>query len=332
MKAYTCRQYGGPETLTLVDIPKPEPNENEILVKIHATSVTSGDCRVRSLEVPAGLGLIARLAIGFRGPRKAVLGTEMAGVVEAVGCNVMHFDVGDAVFAFPGGQMGCYAEYRCIAENGPVVLKPETLSFAEAASLSFGGNTALDFLRKAKVKAGEKILIVGASGGVGTALVQLARHIGATVTGVTSSRNVDLVRSLGAKIVIDYTAETFAERNEQYDVIMDVVSATSFSACKHLLVKKGRYVALAGGLTEMLAMLWAPLLTGKKVIAGPAEERVDDIIHIAHLVAKGVLKPTVDRIYAFDDMVAAHSYVDTGRKRGSVVITLKKSLIWASPK
>ena len=289
MKAYTCRQYGGPETLTLVDIPKPEPNENEILVKIHATSVTSGDCRVRSLEVPAGLGLIARLAIGFRGPRKAVLGTEMAGVVEAVGCNVMHFDVGDAVFAFPGGQMGCYAEYRCIAENGPVVLKPETLSFAEAASLSFGGSTALDFLRKAKVKAGEKILIVGASGGVGTALVQLARHIGATVTGVTSSRNVDLVRSLGAKIVIDYTAETFAERNEQYDVIMDVVSATSFSACKHLLVKKGRYVALAGGLTEMLAMLWAPLLTGKKVIAGPAEERVDDIIHIAHLVAKGVL-------------------------------------------
>ena len=323
MKAYTCRQYGGPETLTLVDIPKPEPNENEILVKIHATSVTSGDCRVRSLEVPAGLGLIARLAIGFRGPRKAVLGTEMAGVVEAVGCNVMHFDVGDAVFAFPGGQMGCYAEYRCIAENGPVVLKPETLSFAEAASLSFGGSTALDFLRKAKVKAGEKILIVGASGGVGTALVQLARHLGATVTGVTSSRNVDLVRSLGAKIVIDYTAETFAERNEQYDVIMDVVSATSFSACKHLLVKKGRYVALAGGLTEMLAMLWAPLLTGKKVIAGPAEERVDDIIHIAHLVAKGVLKPTVDRIYAFDDMVAAHSYVDTGRKRGSVVITLK---------
>ena len=323
MKAYTCRQYGGPETLTLVDIPKPEPNENEILVKIHATSVTSGDCRVRSLEVPAGLGLIARLAIGFRGPRKAVLGTEMAGVVEAVGCNVMHFDVGDAVFAFPGGQMGCYAEYRCIAENGPVVLKPETLSFAEAASLSFGGSTALDFLRKAKVKAGEKILIVGASGGVGTALVQLARHIGATVTGVTSSRNVDLVRSLGAKIVIDYTAETFAERNEQYDVIMDVVSATSFSACKHLLVKKGRYVALAGGLTEMLAMLWAPLLTGKKVIAGPAEERVDDIIHIAHLVAKGVLKPTVDRIYPFDDMVAAHSYVDTGRKRGSVVITLK---------
>ena len=323
MKAYTCRQYGGPETLTLVDIPKPEPNENEILVKIHATSVTSGDCRVRSLEVPAGLGLIARLAIGFRGPRKAVLGTEMAGVVEAVGRNVMHFDVGDAVFAFPGGQMGCYAEYRCIAENGPVVLKPETLSFAEAASLSFGGSTALDFLRKAKVKAGEKILIVGASGGVGTALVQLARHMGATVTGVTSSRNVDLVRSLGAKIVIDYTAETFAERNEQYDVIMDVVGATSFSACKHLLVKKGRYVALAGGLTEMLAMLWAPLLTGKKVIAGPAEERVDDIIHIAHLAAKGVLKPTVDRIYPFDDMVAAHSYVDTGRKRGSVVITLK---------
>ena len=323
MKAYTCRQYGGPETLTLVDIPKPEPKEHEILVKIHATSVTSGDCRVRSLEVPAGLGFIARLAIGFRGPRKAVLGTEMAGVVEAVGRNVMHFDVGDAVFAFPGEQMGCYAEYRCIAENGPVVLKPETLSFAEAASLSFGGSTALDFLRKAKVKAGEKILIVGASGGVGTALVQLARHMGATVTGVTSSRNVDLVRSLGAKIVIDYTAETFAERNEQYDVIMDVVGATSFSACKHLLVRKGRYVALAGGLTEMLAMLWAPLLTGKKVIAGPAEERVDDIIHIAHLAAKGVLKPTVDRIYPFDDMVAAHSYVDTGRKRGSVVITLK---------
>lgn len=320
MKAYFCRNYGDPNVLELVDIAKPIPNDDEILVRIHATSVTSGDTRVRSLIVPAGLGVIARLALGFTKPRQPILGTELAGVVEAIGRTVTRFSVGDEVFAFPGGKMGCYAEYRTVRENGPVIHKPASLSFAEAASLCFGGFTALDFLRKAKIKSGEKILIIGASGGVGTALVQLAKYAGAHVTGVTSSANTSLVRSLGADTVIDYKVEDFAQGDVQYDVIMDVVGATSFGACKHKLTKTGRYAPIAGGIGDMLAMLWAPLMTGKKVIAGPADERVEYLAQIADMAESGVLKPVIDRSYSFAQMVDAHRYVDTGRKKGSVVV------------
>ena len=322
MKAYSCRSYGSPTVLDLVEIPKPLPKSNEILVKVLATSVTSGDMRVRSMNVPAGLGLIARLALGFSKPRQPILGTELAGVVEAIGDTVTRFKTGDEVFAFPGEKMGCYAEYRALSETGPVMLKPKTLSFSEAASLCFGGFTALDFLRKANLKAGEKILIVGASGGVGTALVQIAKNAGAHVTGVSSTANIQLVRSLGADVAIDYTQTDFVKSVIFYDIIMDVVGATSFGACKNLLIKNGRYAAIAGGIGEMLAVLWAPLVTGKKVIAGPAVERIEYINQIAELAVKGVLKPVIDRSYPFEQMVKAHEYVDTGRKKGSVVIVL----------
>ncbi|MEQ1549431.1 MAG: NAD(P)-dependent alcohol dehydrogenase [Chakrabartia sp.] len=322
MKAYFCRIYGEPSVLELVDTTKPIPKDDEILVRVHATSVTSGDVRVRSLEVPAGLGFIARLMLGFTKPRQPILGTELAGVVEAIGSTVTRFNVGDDVFAFPGGKMGCYAEYRTMKENGPVMHKPASLSFAEAASLCFGGFAAMDFLRKAEIKNGGKILIIGASGGVGTALVQLAKYSGADVTAVTSSANVNLVRSLGADTVIDYRLEDFVQGDVHYDVIMDVVGATSFGACKHKLIKTGRYAPIAGGIGDILAMLWAPLITGKKVIAGPAEERVEYLAQIADLAASGVLKPVIDRSYSFAQMVEAHRYVDTGRKKGSVVIVL----------
>lgn len=322
MKAYICTGYGGPEVLHLTDIPKPVPKGNEILVKICATSVTSGDVRLRSLNVPAGLGLIARLAFGYKAPRQPILGTEMAGIVEAIGCKVTRFAIGDEVLAFPGGKMGCYAEYRCIAEDGAVAHKPANLSFSEAAGLCFGGSTALHFLRKAKAKSGDSLLIIGASGGVGTALVQLASRQGGVVTAVTSSANLDLVRSLGAQVAIDYTAEDFAKLEAQYDIVMDVVGTTSFNACKHLLSDTGRFVAIAGGLNDMLSALWTGLSKGKKVIAGPAEERVDDIVRIAELAENGALKPVVDRIFPFEQMAAAHAYVDTGRKKGAVVITL----------
>lgn len=322
MKAYLCHRYGGAEVLHLADIAKPIPNDGEILVRIHATSVTSGDVRLRAMAVPAGLGLIARLNFGLRRPRQPILGTELAGVVEAVGLGVTKFQIGDAVIAFPGGAMGCHAEYRCIAQDSAVAHKPSNLSFAEAASLSFGGSTALHFLRKAKVKSGETILIVGAAGGVGTALVQLARHQGAVITAVTSGANADLVRSLGAEFVIDYTAEDFTKRGDRYDVIMDVVGATTFNACKHMLGGNGRFAAIAGGIGDMLAVIWAPLLSGKKVLAGPAEERSDDVILIAELAANGTLQPVVDRSYPFQQLPMAHAYVDTARKRGAVVITL----------
>ena len=321
MKAYICTGYGGPGVLHLTDIPKPVPKDDEILVKIYATSVTSGDVRVRSMNVPPGLGLIARLALGITAPRQPILGTEMAGIVEAVGRKVTRFAIGDKVFAFPGGSMGCYAEYRCIAENGFVAHKPVSLSFSEAVGLCFGGSTALHFLRKVNAQAGDSMLVIGASGGVGAALVQLAARQGVTVTAVTSRSNLDLVRSLGALIAIDYTAEDVTRFKARYDIIMDVVGATSFNACKHLLANNGRYAPIAGGLADMLSVLWAPLY-GKKVIAGPAEERVDDILQIAELANNGGLKPVVDRVYAFEQMVAAHAFVDTDRKKGTVVITV----------
>lgn len=320
MKAYICREYGGPGVLELVDVEKPEPKANEILIKIAATSVTSGDIRVRSMEVPNGLGFIARLAFGLNGPRQPIFGTELSGVVEAVGHSVTRFVPGDEVFAFPGGKMGCYAEYRCIAADGPVARKPVLLSFPEAASLCFGGFTALDFLRKASVKAGQNILVVGASGGVGTALVQLAKHQGASVTGVTSAANLDLVKSLGAHRALDYGTDDFTKDSMQYDAIFDVVGASSFGACKSSLTKTGQYVAIAGGLPEMLGTLWAPLTGSKRIIAGPAEERTEYIEQIANFVTTSALKPVVDRIYSFQQMAEAHTYVDSGRKKGSVVV------------
>lgn len=322
MKAYVCRRYGGPEVLDLKDVQKPTPKDREVLVKIHATTVTSGDWRVRTLNVPKGFGLIARLAIGITRPRQPILGTELAGVIETVGKDVTRFQPGDAVFAFPGAKMGCHAQYRAVAEDGPVALKPANLSFEEAASLSFGGSTALHFLRKADIKAGEKVLVVGASGGVGTALVQLAKHFGAEVTGVTSTTNLELVVSLGADRVIDYTKENFTKSRKTYDIIADTVGETSFARCKHVLRDKGRLLVIAGGLPDMLSALWAPITSSMKVVAGPAEERPEDMRQLAELAKAGVLRPVIDRRYDFAQMAEAHAYVETRRKRGSVVVSV----------
>lgn len=322
MKAYICPQYGGPEMLRLVELDKPIPGDDEISIRIMATSVTSADRRVRALDVPLGLGWIARLVLGMKGPRQPVLGTELAGVIEAVGANVRKFRVGEEVIAFPGGKMGCHAEYRCMHQDGAVAAMPENLSFADAAGLCFGGCTALDFLRRANVTAREDVMIIGASGGVGTAMTQLAKHIGANVTAVASTDNLALVASLGADRVIDYTIRDITRDREQYDVIFDVVGATSFGPCKHLLKANGRFVALAGDLSEMIAPPWVSLSSDKKLIAGPAEERPEYVAEISRLASAGILKPVIDRVYSFSQMAIAHEYVDTGRKRGNVVIAL----------
>jgi len=320
LKAYFCRGYGGLEMLELADATTPEPSDNEVLIRICATTVTSGDWRVRTMRVPRGLGLVARLALGIRGPRQPILGTELAGVVESVGAAVTRFQPGDEVFAFPGGKMGCHAEYRVLSENGPIARKPEALSFEEAASLSFGGSTALHYLRKARIQKGDKVLVVGASGGVGTAMVQLAKHFGAVVTGVTSTGNLDLVASLGADEVIDYSREDWWSRGDAFDIIADTVGATPFSKCKPALKEKGRLLAIAADLPQMLAALWAPLTGSQRVIAGPAEERPEDIPQLAELAAAGLLRAVIDRTYPFDRLPEAHAYVETGRKRGSVVV------------
>lgn len=322
MKAYVCRRYGGPEVVELVDVPKPVPKDNEVLVKIHATTVTSGDWRVRTLTMPRGFAPIARLALGITRPRQPILGTELAGVIETVGKEVTRFRPGDEVLGFPGGQMGCHAQYRVLAESGPIALKPSNLSFEQAASLCFGGSTALHFLRKAEIKAADKVLVIGASGGVGTAVVQLAKHFGAEVTGVTSGTNLDLVMSLGADAAIDYTREDFTARNETYDVIADTVAATSFARCKDALRENGRLLVIAGGMSDLLASLWVPLTGSRKVIAGPAEERPEDVQRLADLAEAGALKPVIDRRYSFTQMAEAHAYVATGRKRGSVVVSM----------
>ncbi|MBP6767439.1 MAG: NAD(P)-dependent alcohol dehydrogenase [Reyranella sp.] len=323
MRAVVYRRYGGPEVVELADVPKPVPRDNEVLVRIHATTVTSGDWRVRTLCVPTGLGLVARLAFGFTGPRQPIMGSEMAGTIEAVGKDVTRFRVGDEVFGFPGGSMGCHAQYRTMPEDGRLARKPANLSFEEAASLPFGASTSLHFLRKAGIRPGDKVLVIGASGGVGTAMVQLAKHFGAEVTGVTSTKNLALVTSLGADRVIDYTKHDFTTRGETYDIVVDTVGGTSFARCRPVLRDKGRLLAVAAGMPEMLAALWSPLTGSRRVIAGPAAERVEDLPEMAALAEGGALKPVIDRRYEFEQMAEAHAYVETGRKRGSVVVSVE---------
>ncbi len=322
MKAVIYEQYGPPDVLQIKEIEKPAPKNNEILIKTHATTVTSGDWRLRSLNVPAGFKLLTRLAFGLTKPRQPILGSELAGVIEAVGSDVTHFKAGDPVFAFSDANMGCYAEYKCMPADGAVALKPHNLSYEEAAALSFGGTTALDFFRRAKLKRAEKVLINGASGGIGTAAIQLARHFGADVTAVCSSANTELVKSLGAHHVIDYTREDFTHHGETYDVIMDTAGTAPFSRVKACLKTGGRLLKVLGGLPDMLQIPWILLTSDKKVIAGPAVGRADDLRFLARLAEAGEFKPVIDRSYPFEQIVEAHRYVDTGRKRGNVVVTL----------
>ncbi|MFM7219744.1 MAG: NAD(P)-dependent alcohol dehydrogenase [Nodosilinea sp.] len=322
MRAIVYEKYGPPEVLQLKEVEKPTPKDNEVLIRTQVATVTSGDWRVRSLNVPFGFGLIMRLVFGISRPKQPILGSELAGVIETVGKDVSKFKVGDLVFAFSEAAMGCHAEYKCMAEDGAVVPKPSSLTFEEAAALSFGGTTALDFLRRAKLQIGESVLVNGASGAVGTAAVQLAKHFGAIVTGVCSSANVELVRSLGATHVIDYTQQDFTRNGETYDVIVDTVGTAPFSRRKASLKEGGRLLMVLAELPEMLRAPWVSMTSSKKVIAGPATVRVEDLRFLAGLAEAGAFKPVIDRRYTFEQIAEAHRYVDTGRKKGNVIITL----------
>lgn len=325
MKAITYTNYGPPDVLQIEEVAKPSPKDNEVLIKTRATTVTSGDWRVRSLNVPVGFGFISRLIFGVFKPRQPILGTELAGEIESVGKNVKKFKAGDQVFAFSGAAMGCYAEYKCMPENGAVSLKPANLSYGEAAAISFGGTTALDFFKRGKLQSGEKVLINGASGGVGTAAVQLAKHFGAEVTGVCSTTNLELVKSLGANHVIDYTKEDFTDNGMSYDIIVDTAGTAPFSRIKNSLKEGGRLLLVLGGLPDMLQIPWVLMTSNKKIIAGPANERAEDLQFLAKLAELGKFKPVIDRQYPFEQIAEAHSYVDTGRKKGNVVIKLKQN-------
>lgn len=323
MKAVVYRQYGGPEVLRFTEVATPVPKDDEVLIRIHATTVTAGDWRVRSLDVPKGFRLLSRLAIGVTGPRQPILGTELSGVITAVGKAVTKFKPGDAVFAFPGIRMGCHAEYRCMPEGAAVALEPANLDHDQSAALSFGGTTALHFLREAKLSAGEKVLVNGASGAVGTAAVQLAKHFGAEVTAVCSSANADLVRSLGADHVIDYTTEDFTRNGRVYDVIMDTAGTAPFARSSASLRDGGRLLLVLGGMRDLLSIPWIALTNSRKVIGGTSKGTQSDLRLLAGLAERGEFTPVIDRRYRFDEIVEAHRYVDTGRKKGNVVVTLE---------
>jgi NADPH:quinone reductase-like Zn-dependent oxidoreductase len=321
MKAIVCTKYGPPEVLQLKEVEKPVPKDNEVLIRIHATTVRSGDCRIRSSTHPLWYWLPARIMFGLIRPRQTIPGDELAGEIESIGKDVTLLKKGDRVFGniWTIGFGGANAEYRCLAEDW-VVTKPANMTCEEAAAVPVGGLTALHFLRKGDIRSGQKVLIYGAPGSVGTYAVQLAAYFGAEVTGVCSTRNIELVKSLGADKVIDYTKEDFTESGLTYDIVFDAVSKTSFSRCKSSLEKRGVYLTVDW---PLLQALWASTVGGKKLIFGMASRNPDDLIFLKELIEAGKLKAVIDRCYPLEQAAEAHAYVDTGRKRGNVVITVE---------
>jgi len=324
MKAVICEKYGPPEVLKLKEVDKPTPKEKEVLIKVFASSVTAADCNVRGLSyIPKGLGLLAKLMLGFRKPRISIQGAVFAGEIQEAGKDVKLFKPGDQVFG-NGPDLGAYAEYLCRSETGAIAEKPENISYEQAATIPYGALTALYFLQdKAKIKSGQKVLINGASGGVGVYAVQLSHYFGAEVTGVCSTDNIEFVKSLGANKVIDYTKEDFSQNNERWDIIFDiVVGKTSFSRYKKSLNPNGYYLAVAGGLNDMIQMVWTSISGGKKVIfgGGTSCERKENLIFIKELIETGKIKPIIDKSFPLVQIVDAHRYVETGQKKGNIAI------------
>jgi NADPH:quinone reductase-like Zn-dependent oxidoreductase len=321
MKAVIYEKYGSPDVLEFREIEKPTPKDHEVLVKVSVTTVTVADSRVRGFTIPLSYWLPARIALGIRKPKKAILGAELAGEIESVGKDVKRFKQGDQVFASTLEHgFGAYAEYLCLPEDGLLALRPANLSREEAATLPIGGRTALYFLRKANIQRGQKVLIYGASGSVGTFAVQLAKYFGADVTGVCSTANLDLVKSLGADRVIDYTQEDFTKNGETYDVIFDCVGKGSYSGSIRSLKKEGTYLQAVSAPGISLRMQWTSMTSRKKLVGGGPPPKSEDLIFLSDLVEAGKIKPVIDRCYPLEQLVEAHRYVDKGRKKGNVVI------------
>jgi NADPH:quinone reductase-like Zn-dependent oxidoreductase len=322
MKAVVYTTYGMPDVLHISEVPTPTPKDNEVLIRIHAAAVTTTDCKLR------GGDKLMRLVFGLRRPKRPILGTEFAGEIEAVGKEVQHYRLGDQVFAATGAGFGAHAEHICLPEDGALAPKPTNATYADAAAICEGGMTALPFLRDTgKIQRGHRVLINGASGAVGASAVQLAKVFGADVTGVCGPTNVDLVRSLGADSVIDYTKQDFTRTGQLYDIIFDAVGKSSFSRCKDSLKPGGVYLATVPSLALYAHVLRTAKLSGKtaKVAATglrPPSEKAKDLRYLSELAEAGTLKPTVDRSYPMAQVAEAHRHVETGHKRGTVVITM----------
>lgn len=321
MRAAVYTRYGAPEVLHLAEVPRPTPKAKEVLVRVHASTVSAADFRCRSFTVPWVFWLPARLALGVVQPRQSILGAEFAGEVVEVGPEVTRFKVGDPVFA-SNLKFGGYGEFVSLKADGPIALKPNNLSYEEAAAVPLGACTALHFLNKAKIQAGQRVLIYGASGSVGTYGVQLAKHLGAEVTAVCSGANLELVRSLGAAEVVDYTQESVAARGERYDVILVAVDKVAFSECMKALKRGGVYLNVTAPVRSP-AMIWANLTSGKRVFAAEnTPETAESLNFLRGLIEAGQLRPVIDRRYPLEQIVEAHRYVDQGHKKGNVVIAV----------
>jgi NADPH:quinone reductase-like Zn-dependent oxidoreductase len=324
MKAIVHTKYGPPDELQLKEVEKPVPKDNEVLIQIHATTVTTTDCNARNFTfVPKSFMFFARLVFGFKKPKINILGIDLAGEIEAAGKDVKLFKKGDQVFGSPGTKFGGHAEYSCVSENGALAIKPAAISWEEAASISLAGNTALFFIRDlAKIQAGQKILIHGASGAIGTYAVQLAKYYGAEVTGVCSATNADMVKSLGADKVIDYTKDDFSKSDERYDFVFDVVGKTTFSQCKGILKPKGIYLENMMEVKDFLKVLWTSIVGGKKIKGGVSTERAENLKLFIELIESGKLKPVIDKIFPLEKTAEAFQYVEQGHKKGNVIITI----------
>lgn len=320
MRAAVYTRYGAPTVVQVEERELPVPKPHQLLVKVHASCVNSADVRLRSLRIPLGFGLISRLIFGIRTPRRPILGVDLAGTVVAVGDDISRFKSGDAIIALTGMAMGAHAEYVCLDADGAIAHKPARLDFNQAAALVFGGSTALDFLRRGRLKAGESILINGAGGAVGCAALQISRHLGARITAVCSADKRDLVLSLGAQNVVDYRQADFTRSGERYDLIMDTHGTAPWSKSRSALAPGGRLLAVCATLPQMLQALWLPLWRRERVIAGPCAERAGDLAELAAWAEAGILVPVIDRIYPLAQIVEAHEYVDGGHKKGSVII------------
>jgi NADPH:quinone reductase-like Zn-dependent oxidoreductase len=327
MKAVVTTRYGPPEVLELREVEKPTPKDNEVLIRIYATTVTAGDCEMRSLDLPLGYQLVLRMGFGIRRPRNAIPGTEVAGEIEAVGKDVSQFNVGDKVFGSTGLGLGANAEYICLPEKpgemeGGVAIMPANMTYEEAATVPFGGRDALHFLRKGELQSGQKILINGAGGSIGTFAIQLAKYYGTEVTAVDSTAKLDMLRSIGADHVVDYTQEDFTENGVIYDVIFDVVGKISFSRSKRSTKENGTYL-LANPVSQMVQALWTRITSSKKVIMETASGTIEDLVFLRGLIEEGKIRTVIDRTYPLEQIVEAHRYVEKGGKKGNLVITVE---------